>query len=583
MSELSLLVRSTVILATGLTIVSGAPRASASMRSLWLAVTFGALLFLPLASATLPPTRIAVPLPAPAALTPFQPSSVNASRATSIDPRPSATPQRSTSESLRPVLAGVWLTGAALASLPLFLAVASAWRLRRRGTEWPRGTEALRRLVDTNAIQRPVPVLRDAAVRTPCTIALVRPAIVFPVEAGDWTDEDLRRVLIHECEHVRRGDWFILLAARFVCAVYWFHPLTWALLRRLRVETERACDDAVVRTCDSPAYAEQLVNLAAQLSADTAAPMLPIASGSELSVRVSSILDGRRPRARTTAAARWVALASSVALAAMMAAVDPVSVPANAAQQRPGPPGRILPPEASNYGAEAESGGASLSGTLYDPFGRPLGGAVLGIESLQFGDPPAPARSAPFYRALRTDANGRYSFNRVPPGLYGLASPYTDFLAGDQLVLRSGEQATRDIHMRITATTATVTACRDCPPGTAAFELPDSIRQELARDEQLARSALVAAPEPISKVLTGEIRAPYPPALRDSSVEGHAVVEGVIAADGTNQAMRATSSTHAALATAAIDVLASERWKPAHVRGVAVEAPFRVDVDFVLR
>ena len=428
---------------------------------------------------------------------------------------------------------------------------------------------------------RPVAVMCDPAIQVPCTLGFVRPVIAFPVDAADWSDDDLRRVLIHEYEHVRRGDWLRLLTARFVCSLYWFHPLVWLALRRLRVETERACDDAVVRATDAPAYAEQLVNLAARLSRGALAPMLSIAGSSELAARVSSILDGGRRRAPTTAGCRWLTLTCALAIAGATAVTELVSAREPAAQQQR-TLGRILPLEAGNMGAEV-AGGARLSGILYDPFGLPLGGVVLGIESLVFGDPPVPPRSTPFFRATRTDADGRFTFDRVPPGLYGLAAPTTDFVPGEQIVLRAAEQIIRDVHMRIEPAVATVTVCRDCQSRTKTFELPDSIRQELERDEQVALSASVAAPEPMTKVLTGEVAAPYPQSLRDRSLEGHVVVEGVIAANGAGGAMRVTSATDAVLGAAAIEVLAPERWKPAFVRGVAVDAPFRVEVDFVLK
>jgi TonB family protein len=257
--------------------------------------------------------------------------------------------------------------------------------------------------------------------------------------------------------------------------------------------------------------------------------------------------------------------------------------PMQAAQRPSTGLGRILPPEQGDMGAEAAHGGARLSGVLYDPFGQPLGGVTLGIESLQFGNPPIPPRSTPFFRAKVTDANGRFTFERVPPGLYGLAAPVTDFVPGEQIVLRADEQVTRDVHMRIDPVTATVKVCRDCPSRTNTFELPESIRRELERDEQLAVSAPVAAPEPETGALTGEVVPLYPPSLRGRGIEGRVVVEGVIAPNGTNQNMRVTSATDDALGAAAMEVLALERWKPAFVRGVAVDAPFRVRVDFVLK
>jgi beta-lactamase regulating signal transducer with metallopeptidase domain len=583
MTDVQVVVRATVILVVGLAVVGISARASASTRALWLAVTFAALLLLPLASVSLPRARIAVPL--------LQSGNGRLSTAPSAPARPivSAGPlapptaPSAFSWSLEQWLVGLWLTGVVLTALPVALAVTAASRLRRCGRLWPRGTKAFRSLVTSPSALRPVRVIRDETVHIPCTVAFMRPAIVFPADASRWSDADVQRVLIHEYEHVRRGDWLVHIGCRLVCAVYWFHPLAWLALGRLRAETERACDDAVVQAADAPAYAEQLVNLAARVSTVRAAPLLPVVRGSELSARVSFILDPGCRRERTTAAARWVALAVGAAFSGLVAATELTSIPVHAAQQSPAGLGRILPVEAANMGADAAQGGARLSGTLYDPFGQPLEGVVLGIESLQFGDPPMPPRSTPFYRAVRTDANGRYTFDRVPPGLYGLAAPTTDFVPGERFVLRADEDATRDVHMRIDPATEAVTVCRDCQSRTNAFELPDSIRREFERDEEIALSAAVAAAEPETGVLTGEVIAPYPTSLKDRPLEGHAVVEGVIAANGTSQAMRVTSATDAALGTAAMDVLALERWKPASVRGVAVEAPFRVRVAFVLK
>ena len=582
MTEASIVVRATVVLAIGLAVVGASTRASASTRSLWLAVTFGALLLLPIASAALPTARIPVPLLEASTtrlLTQQSPVAQRVAPLRSAGPR---TSRRVAPRSLAQWLFGLWLVGAVATALPIGLAIAAAAQLRRRGTSWPRGAAALRALAQGDVTRRPILVIRDEAVHIPCTVAFMRPAIVFPADASNWSDADIQRVLTHEFEHVRRGDWLVHIAARLACALYWFHPLAWLALRRLRVETERACDDAVVRVGDAAAYAELLVNLASRLSAATRAPALAIVGRGELSARVSSILAGGRRRARTSVASRWLAFTVGIAVAGMIAAAQLVTAPVHAAQQQSTPVGEILPPQAANIGTELENG-AFLSGVLYDPFGKPLGGILLGIESLQFGDPPVPPRSSPFYRATTTDASGRFSFERVPPGLYGLAAPTTDFVPGEQLILRKGERAVRDIHMKIDTVTGAVTVCRDCQPRTDAFALPDSIRQEFERDEQLALSAAVTAPEPITSALTGEAPARYPWALEDSNLEGRAVVEGLIGASGSGQAMRVTSSTDAALEAAAMEVLASERWKPAFVRGVAVDAPFRVEVNFILK
>ncbi len=52
----------------------------------------------------------------------------------------------------------------------------------------------------------------------PMTCGLVHPAIVLPQDAESWNEEDLNRAIVHELEHVRRGDSLSRCLARAACA-----------------------------------------------------------------------------------------------------------------------------------------------------------------------------------------------------------------------------------------------------------------------------------------------------------------------------------------------------------------------------
>jgi hypothetical protein len=164
-------------------------------------------------------------------------------------------------------------------------------------------TQQLHELVIEAGTNRHIEVLLHENVDVPFTYGLLRPAILLPNAATLWSRIELQRVLVHELEHIKRGDWVTQVMARVVCSVYWFQPLVWIAWRQICLEAERACDDAVVIRTEHTDYAEQLVGLARRLSKTLPPPVLSMANRSDLSRRISSILDSKQARGR--AGLRW--------------------------------------------------------------------------------------------------------------------------------------------------------------------------------------------------------------------------------------------------------------------------------------
>jgi beta-lactamase regulating signal transducer with metallopeptidase domain len=83
--------------------------------------------------------------------------------------------------------------------------------------------------------------------------------------------------------------------------------LVWIAWRRLELEAERSCDDAVLRRSEAPAYADQLVGLAKRLSMAPESPMVAMASRADLAARVGAVLDTRQGHGRrqNDGAAAW--------------------------------------------------------------------------------------------------------------------------------------------------------------------------------------------------------------------------------------------------------------------------------------
>ena len=151
-----------------------------------------------------------------------------------------------------------------------------------------------------------------------------RPSSSSPPRRRSGRSRSCAARIRHELEHVARGDWATHIVSRVALALYWPHPIAWRLWRRLRLEAERACDDAVIRSQGQPEpYAEQLVSLARRLRGRGAVPALSMATRSNLGLRVESILDGGRRRAPRT---RLASLAVAAASVACLWAVAPFQV-----------------------------------------------------------------------------------------------------------------------------------------------------------------------------------------------------------------------------------------------------------------
>jgi ankyrin repeat protein len=311
--EFEILCKATMVFAVGLALVQFTNRRAAYVRHLALAGTFGATLLLPFIAFLAPPVEVGLAVPAPAAV-----------RSPAMDP---PNPQKSidkhdagirvgsdqTVAGLLPDWTGtlrfVWATGTMLMLLVLALEV---WRLRQlcRDGVPRRGLDArLQALSEERGLGgRHVQLLQHGDLAGPITCGF-RPAVVLmPQDAASWSEQDLRRAIIHELEHVRRGDWLVQLGARATLAIYWFHPLAWMAWRRLSLEAERACDDAVLEQAERTDYAGQLVLLARRLNRAGTQAAVSMARRTDLSARVRAVLDPLQSRGRATPATASVAL-----------------------------------------------------------------------------------------------------------------------------------------------------------------------------------------------------------------------------------------------------------------------------------
>ncbi len=84
-------------------------------------------------------------------------------------------------------------------------------------------------------------------VAVPVVVGIIRPMILLPASlASGLTPEEIRGIVLHELTHIRRYDHLVNLLQHVVEAILFFHPAVWYVSRRIRVEREYCCDDAVL-------------------------------------------------------------------------------------------------------------------------------------------------------------------------------------------------------------------------------------------------------------------------------------------------------------------------------------------------
>jgi beta-lactamase regulating signal transducer with metallopeptidase domain/DUF4097 and DUF4098 domain-containing protein YvlB len=335
---LTLLVKVTVVLGGGFLGAWLARRRSAATRHLvWLIAVSGSLAVAPL---TLVAPRLVVGLPAPwASVRPraSAPAPAVASIAGPAASRPlvarqegwpgappaphrDAAPRRTATFARRwpPNLmwALIWLTGAMLVLLWSGLGHLAVRGLGRSARAL--GPEGWRSLVPPGSVAGHVAGRvtfgTSPALGTPLTWGWRHPVILLPEASAAWPDHRRRAALLHELAHVARRDYLAQMATTLACAVYWFHPLVWWGARRLRRESEHACDDLVL-AAGTPAhdYAADLLEVARGARALHAVGLAAIgmARRSQLEGRLLAVLDETRPRRAFSRRAAAAAVATA--------------------------------------------------------------------------------------------------------------------------------------------------------------------------------------------------------------------------------------------------------------------------------
>ena len=381
------------------------------------------------------------------------------------------------------VLGSVWLAGAAISLSILLVGLARLAWLASKSQRVDHGTWAdlSERLSRDYGLRRPVLLLRSSHPTLLVTWGLRQPKVILPQEAGDWPDDRVRIVLGHELAHIVRRDWLVQMVAELLRSAYWFNPLVWIACRRLRQESEHACDDAVLSLgIKGPDYATHLLAVARAFKGypATVFPAPAMARPSSLERRVSAMLNNRLNRRPIT---RFAGVAIATALL-----------------------GLTLP--LAGLVASAQARAATFSGTLVDAVGRILPNVSLVLANVQ---------SRQKYE-VQSDEAGHFALTGLPPGDYQVEARLPGFATSQgRVALGSGQTLNRDIALQIGAIEETLMV--------GSKEIPSPVRParqalgppEVDRCSESAAGGCIKPPRRITNA-----RPRYPQAHIDSGTAG---------------------------------------------------------------
>jgi beta-lactamase regulating signal transducer with metallopeptidase domain len=427
----------TIVLALGLGAAALCGRRSAALRHAILAVAIVSATLMPVFELSLPVVEWAGP------------SRVLSSGSELSADAVAATPDVSRSD-VAPVARIPWLTifaatwlAATIAALgALAMSLVRLARLRARCVPVTgRWRDLAAELSRECGVRRPVALLQSPEASLLVTYGEVAPGILLPAGASEWADDRRRVVLRHELAHIRRHDAAVQLVGEVLRVMQPINPLVWIACRRLRRESEYACDDAVLAGgVPATDYAAHLLEVAKQLSGRHAvwASAPAIAEPSTLERRIVAMLNTQRNRTALTRTG-WLliallALGVSLPIAAFAVVQDPPPMPTpvvvtpdpiaertyttSPLPLKKSPVARLTTPAPAVTPASAAPGAQTvIAGQVMDQSGGVIPGATLTLTN----------RATNVSLSVYSNASGRFSFTDLPQAEYTLVTKLSGF------------------------------------------------------------------------------------------------------------------------------------------------------------
>lgn len=320
-----------------------------------------------------------------------------------------------------------WLTGVIALAFRMLQGFVCLRRIVRRSVQATGDCQSNFAVVARSMNVRRTQLLLSPEPVTPMACGLFRPMVIIPRSLVErFTPDEQRAIFAHELAHQRRFDPLMLWIQWSFVAIWWFHPLAWALNRAILRLREHCCDDLVLveKQATQETYGVALLRSVEWYSTririlDYAAPQM-----SSLKDRIVSLIDPQTTRASRLSFGNWVTVTvlglavlpgfgtlASETVADTQAVAGPQKTPVADAQTNDTQT-RISDENATPDSANEKSL-CIVGGRVLNEQGLPISAKVW----LRTG-----SGGEIRFQKSETDHNGRYQFVGVEPGWTGIAA-----------------------------------------------------------------------------------------------------------------------------------------------------------------
>ncbi|MBU4494312.1 MAG: hypothetical protein KJ874_03320 [Acidobacteria bacterium] len=199
--------------------------------------------------------------------------------------------------SLRRVLPYIWLSGAVVIGLYLFLSNFLLWRIvkRERPLLDQKTLELFEECKERMGVQTLVGLIPSTRIKSPALFGFIRPRLLLPMEMlEEASQEEMRYIFLHELAHLKRHDIYLGWLTSLLQILHWFNPLVWFAFYRMRADRELSCDALVLSRTGkekSQDYGQAIVGLLRRFSHSRPLPVLAgiLENKSQLKRRITMI------------------------------------------------------------------------------------------------------------------------------------------------------------------------------------------------------------------------------------------------------------------------------------------------------